>query len=159
MTHTHTHTHARTHARTHAHTHTHTHTHTHNINTKYFKYKDTKSSSTYLHGVLTGCNGTSDLSIFYPFQWWQKSFGSTCNEVVTKKMSGDADPHPKYRSPLSARYASAEISYNFSEQKTFFIHGENCGLGWRRQKRWAILYTLSLIQLEWRRPQSCHQCH
>ena len=45
-----------------------------------------------------------------------KSLGSTCNEV-TKKMSGDADPHSKYRSPLSARYASAEMSFNFSEKK------------------------------------------
>ena len=46
------------------------------------------------------------------------SVGSTCNEG-TKKMFGDADPHSKYRSPLSARYASAEMSCNFSEQKTF----------------------------------------
>ncbi|KAI0207872.1 Adenylosuccinate lyase [Lamellibrachia satsuma] len=52
-----------------------------------------------------------------------KSLGSTCeettSEAVTKKMSGDADTHSKYRSPLSARYASPEMSYNFSEQKKF----------------------------------------
>ena len=33
------------------------------------------------------------------------------------------------------------MSYNFSEQKKYFLHGENCGLGWRRQKRWAILHS------------------
>ena len=82
----------------------------------------------------------------------EKSLCSTCNEV-TKKMSGDADPQSKYRSPLSARYASAEMSYHFSEQKKFFLHGENCGLGWRRQKRWAILHTAGGVRT------AGNQCH
>ena len=36
--------------------------------------------------------------------------------------------------------------HRLSANKRNFLHGENCRLGWRRQKTWAILHTAGLEQ-------------
>ena len=65
---------------------------------------------------------------------------------VTKKMSGDADPHSKYRSPLSARYGSV---IQFHQTEEIFST-------WRKLWTWlAKAEKVGYLAYSWRRPHSC----
>jgi hypothetical protein len=56
------------------------------------------------------------------------SNGSTGKDPTTSAFSITLDDRSKYRSPLVSRYASVEMSYNFSEVKKFST--------WRRLWFW-----------------------
>ena len=69
-----------------------------------------------------------------------------CAHEVTKKLFGDADPHFKYRSPLSARGNVIQ----FQRTETIFST-------WRKLWTWlAKAEKVGYLAYSWRRPHSWH---